>query len=41
MEFAERISKLQPYLFVEISRMISEKRARGEAAGERARVEGP
>ena len=30
MEFAERISKLQPYLFVEISRMISEKRARGE-----------
>jgi LL-diaminopimelate aminotransferase len=30
MQFAERISKLQPYLFVEISRMISEKRARGE-----------
>lgn len=30
MQFAERISKLQPYLFVEISRMISEKRAKGE-----------
>ena len=30
MQFADRISKLQPYLFVEISRMISEKRARGE-----------
>jgi LL-diaminopimelate aminotransferase len=30
MQFAERISKLEPYLFVEISRMISEKRARGE-----------
>ena len=29
MKFAERISKLQPYLFVEISRKINEKRAAG------------
>jgi LL-diaminopimelate aminotransferase len=29
MEFAERISKLQPYLFVEISRKINERRAAG------------
>jgi LL-diaminopimelate aminotransferase len=30
MQFAQRIQKLQPYLFVEISRKIAEKRARGE-----------
>ena len=30
MRFAKRIQKLQPYLFVEISRKIAEKRARGE-----------
>lgn len=30
MQFAERIQKLQPYLFVEISRKIAEKRSRGE-----------
>lgn len=30
MRFAQRIQKLQPYLFVEISRKIAEKRARGE-----------
>lgn len=29
MKFAERISKLQPYLFVEISRKINERRAAG------------
>ena len=29
MKFAERISKLEPYLFVEISRKITEKRAAG------------
>ena len=27
MKFAQRIDKLQPYLFVEISRKINEKRA--------------
>ena len=30
MRFAQRIEKLTPYLFVEISRKINEKRARGE-----------
>ncbi|MBI4233606.1 MAG: LL-diaminopimelate aminotransferase [Chloroflexi bacterium] len=30
MRFAKRIEKLPPYLFVEISRKIAEKRARGE-----------
>ena len=29
MKFAERIDKLQPYLFVEISRKINQKRAAG------------
>ena len=29
MKFAQRIEKLQPYLFVEISRKINEKRAAG------------
>lgn len=30
MKFSERIQKLPPYLFVEISRKIAEKRAKGE-----------
>ena len=30
MRFAQRIEKLQPYLFVEISRKIAEKRAKGK-----------
>lgn len=30
MQFARRIEKIPPYLFVEISRKIAEKRARGE-----------
>jgi LL-diaminopimelate aminotransferase len=30
MQIAKRISELQPYLFVEISRKIAEKRAKGE-----------
>ena len=29
MKFAKRISKLQPYLFVEITRKINERRAAG------------
>ena len=29
MRFAQRIEKLQPYLFVEISRKINERRAAG------------
>lgn len=30
MKFAQRVEKLQPYLFVEINRKIAEKRAKGE-----------